>query len=229
MRKFLHYFGLAPLLIAGTMYGAGNRVPFALLRKLIPANAIVFEAGAQFGEDTSWMSEMWPEGKIYSFEPNPEAYPKLEQVAAKYKNIITDQRALSDKEGIFAFYIAGGASSLLKPAQGFNDAYFHADLEHPTMVPVTTIDTWAKKNNISHVDFMWLDMEGNELNALKAATSILHTVRAIFMEVNLNIFWEKCVLHKEMKEWLESRGFEQVWEDMMPDWQGNVLFVNKNM
>ena len=52
----------------------GEAVPYALLKKILPANPVIIEAGAQFGEDTQWMSQFWPQGKIYAFEPSPESF-----------------------------------------------------------------------------------------------------------------------------------------------------------
>lgn len=210
-------------------HGLGEKVPFTLLRKLLPRNPVILEAGAQFGEDTSWMSEMWPQGIIFAFEPSPESYPSLVKVSEKYKNVFAEQLALSDSIGQFSFYLSGGASSLLRPSDSFNADYFHADLDHPITVNVTTLDEWAKQTEVNKIDFMWLDMEGNELNALKGGLSILQTVKVIYTEVNLQTFWIGCVKYEELTAWLESNGFEKIWEDIVPHWHGNVLFVNKNL
>jgi len=215
--------------IANPVAALGEKVPFAFLKKLLPENPIILEAGAQFGEDTSWMSEMWPQGKIFAFEPSSESYPALVKVSEKYNNISVEQLALSNKTGKHPFYLAGGASSLLQPSPEINRVYFHADLEHPAIVEVTTLDAWAQSKGISKIDFMWLDMEGNELNALKGGLSILKTVKVIYTEVNLQTFWNDCVLVAELTSWLEAHGFEKMWEDIAPNWHGNILFVNNNL
>ncbi len=211
------------------IYALGEAVPFSLLQQLLPSNPIILEAGAQFGEDTSWMSEMWPCGTIYAFEPSPESFPALAKVASQHSNIIIHKLALSNQVGELPFYLSGGASSLLKPTDSFNQDYFHADLEHPIMVPVTTFDLWVQENDVDHIDFMWLDMEGNELNALKGSLSILSRVKVIYAEVNLQNFWHGCVKYEELITWLENQGFEKIWEDITPHWHGNVVFVNKNL
>jgi len=72
---------------------------------------------------------------------------------------------------------------------------------------------------------MWLDMEGNELNALKAALSILPTVKAIFTEVNFQEFWHGAVQYDTLKSWLAHYNFKEIWRDIRPGWNGNVLFV----
>jgi len=215
-------FVLVPLILSAT----GQQVPFALLKRLLPENPLVLEAGAQFGEDTTWMSQMWPKGTIFAFEPLPTSYEFLQKIAQQHQNIFCFPLALSNKAGTFNFYVSGGASSLLQPTENFNNDYFHADLEHPIQVTCVTLDQWAAENNINHIDFMWLDMEGNELHALKSGLNILKTVTAIYTEINLQPFWQDCVQYEELKQWLAEQGFLEIWKDIIPDWHGNALFVN---
>lgn len=224
-----NFLSIGTLFITFSTLALGEKVPFSLLRRLLPDAPIVVEAGAQLGEDTAWMSEFWPQSKIYSFEPNPPSYAKLCEVAQKCKNVLTEQLALSDKVGEFSFYLAGGASSLLRPDQQINNVYFHSDLNHPITVKATTLDLWAQSKGIKNVDFLWFDMEGNELHAFKGAPTILKTVKVIYTEVNLQRFWEGCVLYSELTDWLTKQGFEKVWDDIVPNWHGNAVFVNKNL
>ncbi len=207
----------------------GEPVPYALLRKMLPANPIIIEAGAQFGEDTEWMSELWPLGKIYAFEPSPESFPELQKIAAKHNNIVATQIALSHTKGEALFYLAGGASSLLRPQDSFNADYFHSDVDHPIVVQVITLDEWADNNKVDTINFMWLDMEGNELNALQGALDSLKKVKLIYTEVNLQRFWDGCVQYDELKAWMEQHEFIEIWADIVPDWHGNVLFLNTNV
>ncbi|HJZ24264.1 MAG TPA: FkbM family methyltransferase [Candidatus Babeliales bacterium] len=211
------------------VHAIGEPVPWILLKKILPANPIIIEAGAQFGEDTQWMSQLWPQGKIYAFEPSPESFAELQKIAAKYHNITATQIALSNTKEELPFYLAGGASSLLKPQDSFNNDYFHSDLNHPIIVPVVTLDEWAANNNVTTIDFMWLDMEGNELNALEGALNSLQNVKLIYTEVNLQKFWHGCAMYDDVKAWMEKHGFTEIWSDIVPHWHGNVLFINTNL
>ena len=206
----------------------GNRVPFELLKKLLPENPIILEAGAHIGKDTKWMSETWPKGTLHAFEPFQQFYNQLIKVAETHSNIKCYPFALSLQEGSANFYVAGGASSLLKPTDAFNNAYFKADLKNPSTVTCIKLDNWANQYNITKIDFMWLDMEGNELNALKAGTETLKKTHLIYIEVNLQNFWHECVQYTEMKQWLENKGFKEIWKDIAPNWHGNILFLNQS-
>lgn len=210
-------------------HAIGEPVPYALIRKILPHNPIIVEAGAQFGEDTQWMSQLWANGTIYAFEPSPASFLELQKVAAKCTNVVATQLALSNTKGTFAFYLAGGASSLLKPQNSFNNDYFHSDLNNPITVHTITLDEWTENNGITIVDFLWFDMEGNELNALNGALNTLKKVKLIYTEVNLQRFWHDCVMYDELKTWMQDHGFMEIWSDIVPHWHGNVLFINTNI
>ena len=75
-------------------------------------------------------------------------------------------------------FVSGGAgdasSSLLAPKAHLHewpDISFDSTVE----VPVTTLAAWGERENIARVDGMWLDMQGYELAALKAAGPLLDT------------------------------------------------------
>lgn len=207
-------------------YAADTKVPKDLFVKYLPSNPIILEAGAQFGEDTDWMSELWPQGIIHAFEPLPSNYAALETLAKSKHNIFSYNLALSNKKGTAPFYVAGGASSLLKPTESINNMYFHADLLNPLIVETVTLDEWASANGISHFDFMWLDMEGNELHVLKSS-EIMKTTTLIYIEVNCQTFWENCARYEEVKSFLNEQGFQEIWVEITPGWQGNALYLKQ--
>lgn len=217
------------LLSMSTWAHAREMAPFDLIKSLLPENPIVVEAGAQFGEDTIIMSALWPKGTIYAFEPSPETYDKLVGTVSNLSNVKTFNCALSNLNGQFSFYLAGGASSLRKPSKCFNDDYFHADLEHPIVVSAKKLDDWAAENGIHEIDFLWFDMEGNEINALNGSLESLKRVKLIYTEVNFQRFWEEGAIYQELKAWLAENGFEQIWIEYVPDWHGNALFLNKQL
>ena len=68
---------------------AQTAIPMDLIISLLPENPVVIEAGAQFGEDTEKMSHIWPNGKIYAFEPSPETYSSVEKLASIKPNVFS--------------------------------------------------------------------------------------------------------------------------------------------
>jgi hypothetical protein len=105
----------------------------------------------------------------------------------------------------------------------------HPDVlfEKKIHVECTTLDEWAKLNNIEKVDLLWLDMQGHELNALKAGSIVLEKVQAIYTEVNLKEVYDGAPLYSELREWLEQRNFSVEVEEIPWEDGGNVLFVRR--
>ncbi|MFK7949216.1 MAG: FkbM family methyltransferase [Saprospiraceae bacterium] len=203
------------------------------IAKYLPENPIIFEAGASNGIDSLELCKQFPKGHIHAFEPIPAVFAELKKRVEGQQNISLYPIALDGKNGVTTMYLSGdsddtrSSSSLLKPKEHIN-FHEHIPFEEELSVPVKTIDTWAAENGVTQIDFMWLDMQGNELTALKAAPNILKTVKVIYTEVSLIETYEEVPLYEDYKKWLVSQGFKVTiealaWEDM-----GNVLFVREN-
>jgi FkbM family methyltransferase len=205
-------------------------VPKEVIAKYIPQNPIIIEAGAHIGLDTADLINYFPQGKIYAFEPVPDLFLQLSERVRLYKNVQCYPVALGNQVGEVVMYISSGvsdgSSSILRPKDHLID---HPDVlfDQTIHAPCTTLDEWAKVNKIEKVDLLWLDMQGYELNALKAGLSVLENVRAIYAEVNLKETYEGAPLYSELREWLETRNFKVEVEEIPWEDGGNVLFVRK--
>jgi FkbM family methyltransferase len=209
------------------------------VKDYLPDNPIILEAGAFEGTDTIKMSNMWPKGTLYSFEPVPQLFNYVQHITKNILNVYLHNIALSDKNGFAQFHVselAGrpgvsyGSGSLLAPKEHLKydpNIVFN----HTIDVKTITLDDWAQEKNISQIDFLWLDMQGMELNVLKSAESILRTVKVIYVEVEFIQAYAGQYLYGDVKGWLESKGFEEVARDFdyPPKWYyGNCVFVRKS-
>ncbi len=203
----------------------------------LPDNPIIVEAGAFNGADSVKMATHWPKGVIHSFEPVPKIFQRLQAATQPYSNIHCHPIALSDHNGTAEFYVSekpqhpgipSQAGSLLKPKKRLN----LSPLIFPTTinVPTITLDTWAHNNAISHIDFLWLDMQGHELAVLKASPHILATVKVMYTEVSFLESYADIPQYLEVISWLESQGFVEFGRNFenTSDWFfGNIVFVRK--
>ena len=225
---------VAPWIVQQTQSAQAENAltPLEDIAGFLPSNPIIVEAGAHVGVDSLHMSTFWPKGTIHAFEPVPDLFEKLTTNTISSKNILCYPYALGDSNTVAELYISSGdsdgSSSLLLPKKHLT--------EHPGVVfntslriQAVTLDSWAAENSISHVDFLWLDMQGYELHALKSAGSVLPSVSAIYSEVSLKEMYYGAPLYAELKQWLDDQGFSVYieslpWEDM-----GNVLFVRSSL
>lgn len=202
------------------------------LRKIIPKASVIIEAGAHVGVDTIEIAKLFPEAKIFAFEPVPQLYKKLVTNTSSFENVSTYQLALSNNNGTTKMFISGGASdgssSLLRPSGHLID---HPDVKFKKTINVkcTTLYDWTKKEKIEFIDFLWLDMQGYEMAVLQKSVKLLKNTKYIYTEVSLKEVYKDAPLYPELKSWLEKKGFVVIKELLIWDDMGNVLFMNKKL
>lgn len=194
-----------------------------LIAQFIPKNPVIIEAGALYGAETIQLIDKWPNAKIFSFEPNPAAYNQLQMVSTNAK---TFNLALSNSESKTKLYISPGligkensleaGSSLLPPKEA---------QEQEIDIQCTTLDNWCEKNNISYIDLLWLDIEGFELQALKASPKSLKTVKAIYTKTNHHDFRINTTKYSDLKAFLEENGFKILSHCYNKELQGSAIFL----
>ena len=207
---------------------------FQIAARFLSRDPLIVEAGAFNGSDTIRLAKQWPHGKLHSFEPVPELFKKLKQAIASYPNVICYNMALSNQTGMAIFHLSeklskpgfsSQAGSLLAPKERLK----HSTMQFPRTitVPTITLDDWAKQYEISHIDFLWLDMQGPELSVMKTSKEVMKTVKLIYCEVAYQERYVGQPQVDEVTDWLESQGFELVGQDyegIPKDFYGNRLF-----
>jgi FkbM family methyltransferase len=199
----------------------------------LPYNPIVVEIGSFEGLGTLSLSNSYPYGLIFAFEPNPRAYDKLIEATKFCKNVIPLNLAVNTFNGHANFYLCHGVnnddlmqeykSSLLpnlnKPKN---------PLKGPTIdVPCVMLDDWCKKNNIDHIDFLRLDAGGMELQILKSSPKILDTIIVLVTKTNFYPFRTGTTLFPSLRKFLEKNGFEMLAHWYREGDQGEAIFVRK--
>ncbi len=206
--------------------------PLSLIKKFISKDPIIFEAGGHYGEDSISFSKTWPNSTIVTFEPNPHAFEKMLEAVKTFQNIYPYNLAVNDYEGKAILNVCygtngdedifEGASSLLEPSEGMEIHYQGPKVE----VDCVILDKWCSENNIDHFDFLWLDLEGLELQVLKSSPNLLKKAKIIFTETNIYNFRIGTTKYSDLKSFLEQNGFTMIAHWYMEDIQGNAVFIN---
>jgi FkbM family methyltransferase len=197
------------------------------LLPILPHDPVIIEAGSHWGEDTIWLARYWPGGVVHAFEPSPELFATTTRHTSWIRNAHRYAFALSDCVETAKLFVSSGdstaSSSIFAPKEHL--------IEHPTVkferqiaVPTITLELWGQQYGIQRVDFLWLDMQGAELRALKGLGKLIETVRALHVEVSTKESYANAPLYPELLDWMRGRGFK-VANERFDGSQGDVFFV----
>jgi 2-O-methyltransferase len=194
-----------------------GEVPKSYFRSLLPLDPVVVEAGAHAGTDTVGLARAWPGGHVHAFEPVPSLFTRLVDRTSSMKNVSCYQLALGGAVTTSDMHVSGGesdgSSSLLSPS-GHLEEHPLVTFDARIAVSVTTLNAWAVAAGVPRVDFLWLDLQGSELDVLKAGDVLLRTVSVVYAEVSLKPMYDSAPLYPEVRSWMEGAGFAVVREEL---------------
>ena len=116
-----------------------------------------------------------------------------------------------DKEISFNVADNGQSSSILE--FGTHAVHHpHVKMIGKKQLKTTRVDTFIKNNKIpiEKLNFLNLDIQGKELDALKSMGDYIQYVQYIYTEVNSEKVYKDCALLPEIDEFLKEKGFVRV-------------------
>ncbi len=205
---------------------------------------IIFDIGACEGEETIKYSRLFPDSKIYSFEPIPSNYKKSIQNLSEYNitNACLYEVALSDSTGEADIFVSeghpeylkktedwdyGNKSSSLLPAQELTNYYKWLNLSNTMKVKTLTLYDFCIFNGIKKIDFIHMDVQGAELIVLEGAREYLDKIKMIWLEVGIVELYKGQPLKNSVIEFLNNNGFEII-KDTCNNVSGDMLCIKKN-
>ena len=129
----------------------------------------VIDGGAFTGDTAELFSDIvGSKGMVYSFEPTESSFNILKE--KKLANVQCIQKGLYSTDCNLEFGLMDNA-----PAANSFNSDFLSTYNQTVTIPVTYLDKFIEDNHIPHVDFIKMDVEGSELEALKGAKNTINT------------------------------------------------------
>jgi len=212
-------------------YSIGNYIQDILSRT---NNPVIFEIGVHWAEDTiRILNQSQGIPNYHGFEPDPRNFKEIQKKSFPV-NVKFNQCAISDKEGIMDFHLSDGrhpnngnimtgANSLRTP-KDIKEYYRWIQFDKKIKVPVKTLDSYCEALKISHIDFIWADMQGSEYDVIMGVQKILKSTRYAYLEYSDIELYQG---QKNLDEYLEALRLTGDWE-LLHQFKTDALFQNKS-
>lgn len=139
---------------------------------------VLFDVGGNSGKYTTLLEDTFKQARIYTFEPNPNAFKILAENFSDLKSKIRlEPIGLSSvkETKTMTSYSNNPSSSHASLHQDVFSKFHHAANVVSIESDFSTLDDYCSVNNINHIDLLKIDTEGHELEVLKGGSTMLAT------------------------------------------------------
>lgn len=148
---------------------------------------------------------------VYAFEPNPKIVEKYKNnfIPNNYKII---QKAVSNKNGIYPFYICSESSCSSLNYWGNGPKL--GEMEKIEVECITMLD-FVKENNINEIQYISIDTQGSDLDVMKGFGEMFNIIQSGMCEsLSEDTKWslyENQPTYKEYIKFLNDWGYNTKW------------------
>ncbi len=182
------------------------------------------DGGSYHGDWAREVWKVWSNVPVLLVEPQPSCRKWLESAALGAQGSKVALCALGAKEGTVEFSLAETNSGI----RAAND-----EAEESVRVVMTTLDTLCAEWVGMKPNFLKLDLQGYELEALRGATQMLANIEVLLLEISVLRIGDVPVF-REVDRQLEALGFRMY--DVIPQyyrpldnalWQVDAFYVKE--
>ena len=184
----------------------------------------IFELGCCDGLDTNEITEILEKGcyAYYAFEPDERRVKGVETWVGDRVTVVP--KAIGAIDGVAEFHMSCeqyyGSSSLRKPTPELLEAFPEMSFSEGR-VEVVRLDTFCKENMIEHIDFIWADVQGCEVDMIAGGRETLAKTDYLYTEYNNGPMYEGCLNLQGILDLLPG------WT-IAEDYGGDALLKNGN-
>lgn len=169
----------------------------------------IIDVGAYDGRSAVQFHKLFPNAKIYSFEPLHDCFVQLNATMKNVPNFKSFNLALGDTEGRLKMHRSSFAqsSSLLGMGKLHKQAFPFSAGELLETVDVTTLDRITQKLDLEQNILLKLDVQGYEDSVIIGSQTTLSLVKIIVIETSFCELYEGQTLFSDIYDLLCKQGF----------------------
>lgn len=173
---------------------------------------VMFDIGANIGEYSQMIKEKSTsldlDVELHLFEPTKSCFETISQKFKDDTNIALNNFGASNKDGEASIFYDKEQSGLASLYQRNLDSY-NLELSQRETIKLKRLDGYIKEKNISHIDFIKIDIEGHELRAFEGFGRYLDGDFVDYIQFEYggaNLDSHTSLM--ELYSFLEEKGFE---------------------
>jgi len=218
------------------------------IKEYLQNDAVIFDIGANVGTFLYQFENKLNHKNIYAFEPNKKLNIRLKRL---FPSMNISSVALSDENTTAQFKVPIIKGKMVASRGTLNTEYKEKGEErsYTETVEVVKLDDWTRSENISKIDFIKIDVEGNEMKTLFGGKNTIQQFKPTLM-VEMEQRHHKTPIWDEISE-VENWGFEahylnrktftpeKLTEEILlknisdeknkTDYINNIIFIPKNL
>ena len=169
----------------------------------------VLDIGANTGQFALSARFAFPQARLYSFEPLPDCFAKLNQNLAGASNFQAFNVGLGATSGSLAFEQNqfSAASSFLKLTPTYSSEFPAKTQTSSIAVKVEPLDVIAKQLSLTPPLLVKIDVQGFEDQVLRGGTQTLRQADVLLIETSFEALYENQPLFDDVYRHLVSEGF----------------------
>lgn len=221
------FFFQPHLFILAALGYQASVIPLKKILALLPPTAVIVEAGVATGDDTLKFCKSFPAGKIFGLEPVPQLFQQASKKLQEFEHVYLENSALIGTQAaeveLHISKAINDSSSVLVPTNVLR-IWPDISYDHKIKVKATTLDNFCLGQGISHIDILWLDLQGLEYSVLKnGGMKSLSKTQYVHLEVSRIPLYQESPNMADVINFMKSIGFQPILS-RVPFISGNILF-----
>ncbi len=187
---------------------------------------VILEIGANDGTDTLALLRAYPHATMACFEPEPRAILRWRD-AVRWPQVELFEVAIAAHDGVAIFHRSDFADG--ERASGFDDGWnMSGSLRTPTThlerwpwvsfpetmeVATRSLDSWTYEHHVDHIDLIWADVQGAEVDLVAGGARTLRHTRYLYTEIFDEAYYEGQITLAQLIELLPGWTVVRRWEN----------------